>query len=482
MIDWVFGGLAASASTTLPRWRGHAACGVCPCEGWVHAWTRPTTDAARGGPATVLGRPVWSHQSAFWWPWSAPFWLCGQVVYSYETNNAMSSIGLSVVSCSRVTSISETPRRASRSTLEEGCGHTWDQAQATVNVANDTDNRRGCHPISLGQSDVGVRALTFECGAANPRRIRTCIFGLPDAPPQLSRARRTESTQEGCAARAECIRRSAGPRCEADRAQGAVAHDLGVDGADVSGVVTKPKTHTTRQNTKLSTGHVVKKQQTQIHYPRQHQPHDTPDRVRNVLAAPTTPALTNPHTNTRHARPRAGVCDKPHQPRLTTPTPHRKAHNHDTANRTHRHPRPRRLRSPTHHLHQQRQRRPHRQRLPTNTPRNHTNLAPHHQQPTHPQPAQRTHHLNQHPTQPHHHTRRQRHQNKQQHSPNTTHYTKCSPPCSPTSTEPPPSRNDPLLPIHLTRNPPQILTRITSPPHQIRLPHTTIQRSTNRHM
>ena len=71
---------------------------------------------------------------------------------------------------------------------------------------------------------------------------------------------------------------------------------------------------------------------------------------------------------------------------------------------------------------------------------------------------------------------------KQQHSTNTTHYTKCSPPCSSTSIEPPPSRNDPLLPVRLTSNPPQILTRITSPPHQIRLPHTTIQRSTNRHM
>lgn len=49
------------------------------------------------------------------------------------------------------------------------------------------------------------------------------------------------------------------------RAQGAAARHLGVDGADVSGVVTKPKKHTTRQNTKLSTGHVVKKQPTQIH-------------------------------------------------------------------------------------------------------------------------------------------------------------------------------------------------------------------------
>lgn len=31
--------------------------------------------------------------------------------------------------------------------LDEGVGQTWDQAQATVNVGNDTDNRRGCHLI-----------------------------------------------------------------------------------------------------------------------------------------------------------------------------------------------------------------------------------------------------------------------------------------------------------------------------------------------
>jgi hypothetical protein len=71
-------------------------------------------------------------------------------------------------------SLSVDPRR--------GCGQTGDQAQATVNVGNDTDNRRGCHLISLGQSDVGVRALIFVRGAANPRRIRTCIFGLPGCP------------------------------------------------------------------------------------------------------------------------------------------------------------------------------------------------------------------------------------------------------------------------------------------------------------
>lgn len=48
----------------------------------------------------------------------------------------------------------------------------------------------------------------------------------------------------------------------------------------------------------------------------------------------------------------------------------------------------------------------------------------------------------------------------------------------------PPSRNKPSrrLPIRLTRNPPQILTRVTGPPHEIQLLHTTNQRSTNRHM
>lgn len=51
---------------------------------------------SRRGPATVPGRPARSHQSSSWWPWPAPFWFCGQVVYSYET------------------------RRASRSTLDEG--------------------------------------------------------------------------------------------------------------------------------------------------------------------------------------------------------------------------------------------------------------------------------------------------------------------------------------------------------------------------
>lgn len=63
-----------------------------------------------------------------------------------------------------------------------------DRGSRAGHGANDTDNRRRCHPISLGQSDVRVRALTFECAAGNPRRIRTCIFGLPDAPPRLSRA------------------------------------------------------------------------------------------------------------------------------------------------------------------------------------------------------------------------------------------------------------------------------------------------------
>lgn len=37
-----------------------------PLRGRVHAWTQPTTDATRGGPATVPGRPAWSHQSSSW--------------------------------------------------------------------------------------------------------------------------------------------------------------------------------------------------------------------------------------------------------------------------------------------------------------------------------------------------------------------------------------------------------------------------------